>query len=262
MNTFQQLVLPSLVLPLALSAAGLLLTRQHPAWQWVLPLIWLPAGFWLTDGAALRPQEANDWLWLLLLTSLVLQVSTSRFLPPKAAWPQTALLSVALILLSWPVLTHQPDYSLVAELFAVLLAGAVILHTCKAEAASAPALTLAASSGGLALVTALGGSLLIGQLAAALAASLGAFALYELYLRLTSPSVGTTHFIPLLQVYLALLVIARLYAGIPLVSAALLLAAPALGLFSQNRFAAVGSTLCATTALLWLLFTADASSYY
>ena len=111
-------------------------------------------------------------------------------------------------------------------------------------------------------MTALDGSLLVGQLAIALASVTGAFALIELYKRLSTSAVGLAQLVPLVQVYLALLLIARVYAEIPLASSTLLLAAPLLGLLPRSRFAVLGSVASVAGALAWVLLTADSSSYY
>ncbi len=47
MNMHLQLILPSLLLPLVLSALLFALSRQHHKLLWGLPLIWLPSYFWL-----------------------------------------------------------------------------------------------------------------------------------------------------------------------------------------------------------------------
>ena len=259
MNTFFPLIMPSLILPLGLSVIWLVLSRKYPIWRWLVPLIWLPACFWLIGLPDGLPREAMDWLTPILLLSLLLQFSLRQhhnLIGPA----QAGLLLIALVLLSWPVLRHEADTALLLELLAVLLAGGISF--LSSHSSSAPALSLATGGAALALVTALGGSLLVGQLSGALASTLGAFALYELARRLQAPAIVRVQLHPLLQIYLALLVIARIYAGIPLASAALLLIAPFVGLGWQNRFAPAGSAIAALAAIGWLLLTGDDSSYY
>jgi hypothetical protein len=258
MNPFLQLILPTLILPLGLSVALLALSRKYPRLRWALPLIWLPAFFWLTGLPDGLPQEAIDWLWPILLLSLLLQFGLQRQ-KPLIGPAQTGLLLIALVVLSWPLLRHHVGIDLLLELLAVLLVGGIGL--LSSHAGAAPALSLAISSGALALVTALGGSLLVGQLSGALASTLGAFALYELAKRLLAPAVTRVQILPLLQIHFALLVIARLYAGIPLPSAALLLIAPVIGLIWRSRFAPAGSAVAALAAVAWLLLTTDDFGY-
>lgn len=261
MNTYLQLILPSLVLPLMLSAIWLAISRRYRTLLRVMPLIWLPSCFWLAGWPKLLPQEAIDWLWLLVILSMGVQIGLSQRLR-LAVLVQAGLLGLTLIILTWPVLKYQPSIGLAMELVAVLLAGSVLFFSARANRATTPSLALALSSGGLALVTALGGSVLVGQLAGALASVLGAFALYELYKRFTAKAVSNLQLTPMIQVYLALLLIARVYADIPLGSAVLLLMAPLVGLLSGARYAAIGSVVSVIAALTWLLLTADASSYY
>lgn len=261
MNTLAQLILPSFLLPLLLSAVLFGLSRRYPSLRWGLVLIWLPSCFWLVGWPKPIPEEANDWLWLLAIFSMGLTVSF-RKRERLSALMQTGLLGLVLIVLAWPVLRYQLGLDIAVELTAVLFAGAIIFFGTAANRAATPALTLSISSGGLALVTALGGSLLIGQLVGALASVLIVFAVFELYRWLTAQSISLIALTPVIQLYLALLVIARVYAEIPLLSAALLLAAPMMGLLLRGRFTIIGTGVCVAAALAWLLFTADSSSYY
>lgn len=261
MNPFLELILPTLVVPLMLSVAGFTLSHRYPTLRWLLPILWLPSYFWLIGWPTRVPQEANEWLWVLLILSLAVQTLWLAR-PHLVASIQTGLLGLALIALAWPVLRYQPELNIVLELLAVLCVGALMFFAAKRHRVATPALTLTISSIGLALVTALGGSVLVGQLVGALASVLGAFALYELYRRLTTPALSLSQLAPLIQIYLALLVIARVYAEIPLVSAFLLLISPLIALLSAHRYAVAGSVASAAAALAWLLLTADASSYY
>jgi len=261
MNTLIQLVLPSFLLPLLLSAVLFALSRRYPALRWGLALIWLPSYFWLVGWPKPMPEEANDWLWLLVIFSIGLNIGFMKR-ERISAWVQTGLLGLMLIVLAWPVLRYQLGLGVTAELTAVLFAGAALFFGTATNRAVTPALTLAMSGGGLALVTALGGSVLIGQLAGALASILMVFAMFELYHWFTKQSVTLIALTPVIQLYLALLLIARVYAEIPLVSAALLLAAPLIGLLLRGRFSTIGAVVSVAASLVWLFFTTDSSSYY
>jgi len=261
MNMFVQLIVPSFLLPLLLSAVLFGLSRRYPSLRWGLVLIWLPSCFWLVGWPKPVPEEANDWLWILAILSMGLTVGFMKR-ERTSALVQTGLLGLVLIVLAWPVLRYQLSLDVAVELTAVLFAGAVIFFGTVANRAATPALTLSISSGGLALVTALGGSLLIGQLVGALASVLIVFAVFELYRWLTAQSISLIALTPVIQLYLALLVIARVYAEIPLLSAGLLLAAPMMGLLLRGRFTIIGTGVYVSAALAWLLFTADSSSYY
>ncbi|NOX76592.1 MAG: hypothetical protein GXP17_08290 [Gammaproteobacteria bacterium] len=266
MNTNLQLILPSLVLPLGLSMLWAGFSRHYSWLLWGQPLLWLPAYFWILGGEVpLLPEEASHWLWLLVLSSMLLLLGKPADSRPYFQWPSMAqiiLLAVAIVILSRPVLQYELSLALGLELLLMLGVGAVLLVTISVNRAATPALTLAVSSSGLALVTALGGSVLVGQLAGALASVLGVFAVGEIYTRFGGRKLSQRQLVPVLQVYLALLLIARVYAEIPLPSMMLLLAAPLLGWLIRGRFAVIGSAVASIAALVWLLTTADNSSYY
>jgi len=260
MDTNLQLILPTLLLPLGLSALWQCVAPRRPVLWWVLPMAWLPAYLWILGGALpLWPGEAIHWLWPLLLVSVVLAAGLSRSAPRLSLPAQMALLAAALVLIAWPVLRYEPGPALVAELLMLLGAGSGLLVLAARQRVSSPALLLALCSGGLALVTALGGSLLVGQLAAALAALLGAGALAELR---GHGQIPARQLLPLWQLYLALLLIARLYAGIPLPSTLLLLVAPLLGGWLRRWPGLAAAGLGSAAALAWLLVSSDGSGYY
>jgi hypothetical protein len=261
MSLHLQLLLPSLVLPLLLSGALYGLSRRDPRLAGALPLIWLPSVFWLVGWPKLVPEQTSDWLWHLAVVSAGLSLGVSQR-PRASAWAQTGLMALVLVVMIWPVLRYQPSRGLAFELAAVLAGAVVVLFNAARNPSAAPALALAVSAGGLGVVTALDGSLLVGQLAVALASVCGVFALVELYERLAPGTVGVAELIPLAQVYLALLLIARVYAEIPLASSALLLMAPVVGSVPGSRFAVLGSVASVGGALGWVLLTADAPSYY
>ena len=262
MNTLLQLILPSLVLPILLSSLLLFFSGRFPAVISALPLVWLPSCFWLVGWPNAAPEEAVDWLWILAMASMGIS-GLMQHQGRLEAVVQSLILALFIVLLSWPVLRHQADLSVVTELIALLLAGFVLFHRAVPRQSSTPVRVLAISSGGLGLVTALGGSVLIGQLAGALSSVLIIFVLYVLYRQVTVKP-GSVPFAtsPVLQLYFALLLIARIYAEIPLTSAFLLLAAPLMLLLPKQRICYVGSVISVALALLWLLTTADSSSYY
>jgi len=260
MNMYLGLIIPSLILPFGLSVLLFFMTRRYRMLLWSLPLIWLPSCIWIVGWPAL-PQAANDWLWLLVILSTVMNIGLKQR-PRQAAMAQIGLLGLALIAMSWPVLIHQPGLGIVLELLALFCAAVIFFFSAGFNRAAAPSLALAISAAGLALVTALGGSVLVGQLAGALAAILGAFALYEVYRRFTEQSASVIQLTPVVKVYFALLLIARVYAEIPEFSALMLLIAPLTGLMWGSRYAVLASAAFVATAFTWLLTTADSSSYY
>lgn len=260
MNMYLELILPGLVIPFGLSVFLFSMARRYPMLLWGLPLIWLPSYIWMI-GWPVLPQEANEWLWLLVVLSTGINFGLKQR-PQQAALAQISLLGLALIAITWPVLIHQPGLVLALELLAVLCAAVIFFFNASFSLAATPSLALAISSAGLALVTALGGSVLVGQLAGALASILGAYALYEVYRRFAEQSTGVIQLAPVVQVYFALLLIARVYAEIPLFSALMLLIAPLIGLMRGSRYAALGSAVMVAIAFTWLLTTADSSSYY
>lgn len=260
MNMYLELILPGLVIPFGLSVLLFIMIRRYPVLQWSLPLIWLPSYIWMI-GWPVLPQEANEWLWVLIVLSTGMNIGL-RQRPQQSALAQSGLLGLAIIAISWPVLVHQPDPGLALDLLALLLVAVILFFKASFSPAATPSLSLAISSAGLALVTALGGSVLVGQLAGALASILGAFALYEVYRRLALQGIGTIRLVPVMQVYFALLLIARVYAEIPVFSAVMLLIAPLIGLTRGSRYAALGSAAFVAIALTWLMATADSSSYY
>lgn len=260
MQTLIQMILPSLVLPFFLSAMLWQLARSNQSILWALPLIWLPSYLWLLGWPSWFPVEANQWLWWLVVASVGINfILQSRMALVTAM--QSLLLAMVLIAAAWPVLKYQFDIKLVIELLVVIVVGVVTFRYSSKGQATAPALTMVISCGGMGLVVALGGSLLVGQLAGALASVLFAFAISELVKKL-KPSISPLHLLPVMQLYLVILVIARIFAEIPLGPSALLLVAPLLGLITATRYAFVLSTASVSAAMSWLLLTADSSSYY
>jgi hypothetical protein len=259
-----ELLLSGLILPLGLSLLWFAVSRRFAWWAWSLPLAWLPPYAWIIGGALpWFPQEASHWLWLLVLASLALSLATVWVNRSAGLWiAQAVLLAVAVVVLAWPVLKYEWSVGLGLELLLLVVVGSGLLFSASLARAATPALSLALSGGALALVTALGGSVLVGQLAGAMAAVLGVFALFGLWRGAQGDELSMPQLLPMLLLYLALLLIARLYAGIPLPSAVLLLLAPLPGWLFAGRLPALASAALGGTALVWLLITADASSYY
>ena len=261
MSVLLQLMLPSLVVPILLSAILFVAARRYPALKWNLPIIWLPSYFWLVGWPEGIPQEANDWLWLLVVISLTFSLGFVRH-PRKAGVAQACLWGVTLMVFAWPVLSYQPELGIVIELVVLLLVGGSLFLGITYRDTITPTLVLATCAGGLAWVTSLGGSVLVGQLAGALASVLAVFAVYEWDRGITKLSATSSVLMPLVQTYFALLLIARVFAGIPLISAVLLMMAPLVGLLLPGRFAFLATITNVSLALAWLLMTADSSSYY
>ncbi len=262
MDMIVQLILPSLLLPLALSAGMLVWSRSDPDMLLTLPLIWLPSSFWLLGlPDPFPPQEASQWLWVLVLISTTINLCLAgRAL--SARYFQAGLVVLAILIISWPVLHSGPGWEFYIELIALaVLAGTLLLSMANTAESPAPALILSICAGGLALVASLGGSVLVGQLSAAMASALGAFALYEMVTRLTRSKLASTRMSPWLVLYFALLLIARVYAEIPLFSAAMLLVAPT-ALVTRHRYSVAGVLVATGLSFGWLLMTSDSSSYY
>ena len=261
METLIQMILPSTVLPILLSAIVWRLDKRKPIALWALPLIWLASFVWLIGWPSIIPAEANQWLYPLALCSVLISLYI-KFSNNLVTVLQTLLLVLGLIGIIWPVLQYQFSWMLVLELLVVMIIGCLLFYFSAKPHAKTPALTMFVSSGGMGLVVALGGSLLIGQLAGALASILISFAVVELMTKLQKPAANLSSFVPVIQLYLGILVIARIFAEIPLGPSALLLIAPLVGLISSKRYAFVISVVSVIAALSWLLLAADSSSYY
>lgn len=261
METIIQMIVPGVLIPLLLSGMLWWMSCHYTTVLWGLPLTWLPSYLWIVGWPPFIPAQATDWLWPLLVASIIINfILQSRLILLIAA--QTTLLALVLIAIAWPVMQYQFDMLLVLEIILFVATAFIIVSIAIKKQPAAPALSLAISSGGMGLVIALGGSLLIGQLAGAMASTLGAFALIEVIRRCQQPSVNFINIIPPLQLYLTLLVIARIFAELPLGPTLLLLCTPLIGLLPAKRFAPVLSIITVISAMSWLLLTADSSSYY
>ena len=261
METLVQMILPSAVVPILLSALVWWFNQRKSIVLWALPVIWLPSFVWLIGWPSIIPAEANQWLYPLAIFSVLISISF-KLKSNLVTALQTLLLLLILIAITWPVLQYQFSWMLLIELLAVSVAGFILFYLSVDRQAKAPALTIAISSGGMGLVVALGGSLLIGQLAGALASILISFVIVELMTKLQKPTAKLSTFGPLMQLYFGILFIARIFAEIPLGPSALLLIAPLAGVMSSKRYAFSFSMATVIAALIWLLLAADSSSYY
>jgi len=265
MDTFYQILLPGLVAPLALSLVLATLTlRLHWQGAWGVALIWLISYFWLRGLPSLPPREAADWLWLIGLATLAAAV-----IPYVSRWRWlwlSGLLAVYLAVIAWPVMRHDGSVMLFVEFVVVVAAGAAsIQRLIDGQATAFDALTMAIVSAGYAVVAALGGSLLVGLLSGALAAALGGYALYELMPRRKATLLPVRAALLASIWLLCLMFIGCVYAGLPLGTLALLLAAlvlnrvlPVRGLGQAVMIAGIPTV----SALAWLVLTQDSSSYY
>lgn len=259
MQTLLSILIPTLLLPGLLSIALYWPSRRYPAAAWGIALIWLPSLIWLTGWPVLYPAEANNWLWLLAPLSILIGIRyQSR--PATHGLGQSLLLIVILFAITWPVLADTLQTQLLLELLTVLISSRLLVRAIAQPHTASPALATAISAAGAGISIALAGSLLIGQLVIALATVLSAFVIAEL---LRQPlSVPLAKLIPLQQLYLSLLVIARVYAELPLGPSALLLGAILGGTLIRHRLAPVFSLLCVSSALLWLQLATDSTAYY
>lgn len=261
METLLQMILPAALLPALLSGLALWLNQKNGVAPWVIALIWLPSCVWLVGMPALIPEEASHWLLPLVIFSVLIAALLKSQVKQQVLL-QIILLLLILVAVAWPVLNYQFSWMLLVELLAVILVTSLLYFFSAKNQQTMPALTMAISSGGMGLVIALGGSLLIGQLAGALASVLFAFVLLELINRLNKSVVTMMELLPLMQLYLVILVIARVFAEIELLPSVMLLLAPLAAVVINKRYAFVASAVCIGVAVLWLLMTADSSGYY
>lgn len=256
------LVLQVLVLPLALSLV---------AWRYslkfnglIMPalfLIWAVCYFWIDGIPSIPPAEAIEWVSLLgLLFVLIYYFVQAEIVHHVVV--SLILLTASIVLLTWPVITHSTDPQLFFEIAVFIAAGVFILFRLSRSDPSSPALTLGITQTGLAIVSGIGGSLLIGQLSGVLASALAFFIFFELYKKFTESLMEVRATSLMLIMSLWLMLIARIYAEIPLGPTVMLLLSLLLGLSTRWRYAS-GFSLSATVAsLVWLLLTNDDSSYY
>ncbi len=267
METVLQIILPSVILPLVLSVIVWWLIQRSPLIQWYLPLIWLPSYVWISGIPLFPPSEAKDWLWVFLSLSILVNLLFKSRLTILIKL-QTLLLALMLVVIAWPVVRYQFNIMLLVEIIVVLINSYTTLYfigkTSAATLTSLPSLLLSItiSSAGLGLVVSLAGSLLIGQLAGALAASLGVFTVIEFAYRSRQQVIRSTSVIPIIQLYFAILVIARIYVELPLGIALFLLLAPLVGLIPKLRYSYIYSAIAVICASSWLMLTTDSSSYY
>ncbi len=256
-----QLLLQTIILPLLLSFAVYKIARQDTRRLTTgLFFAWLAACFWILQLPNWPPTEAVDWLWLAGLAFLAIQLIPYTVIKThyiKAS--QLASFSLALLLISLPLLQYALSAELIAELLLILLVASILV--IMPSSSPAPAFIISMNATALAICVALSGSLLIAQLAGALAAAPGIFAISELTKRLASSHLKTSALLPLALLYLLLFTIAHLYADLPTGPALLLLIAP-LSLRLKNRSSIGLSLLTLVFSLTWLLMLQDSNSYY
>jgi len=267
METVLQIIIPSIVMPLIISVLALLLIKHYPISNWIVPLIWIPSYIWISGSPNIPPSEAKDWLWLLLGLSIVI----NYFLKNRqllATIMQSLLLTLTLIIIALPVLRYQFDIQLLIEITVVLIVSYSSIYSLISNNTSmvfrsrSTAIALAISCAGSGLVIMLAGSLLVGQLVGALAVVLAVFIVIELMFKPQLIILNLQNQIPIIQLYFALLVIARIFVELQLGLSLLLLLAPLIGIVAKHRFAYALSAISVVSAVSWLLLTADASSYY
>ncbi len=247
-----QLLLQTIILPLLLSFAVYKTARQNLIWLTTgLFFAWLPAYLWILQLPAWPPSEAVDWLWLAGLVFVTIQLIPENIIKiPYLKAGQLGAFILVLLLISLPLLQYALSAELVAELLLVLLIAGILI--ILPSSSPAPAFIISMNATALTVCTALSGTLLVAQLAGALAAAPGIFALAELTKRLASSRLQASALLPLALLYLLLLTIARLYADLPTGPALLLLLAP-LSLRLKNRGAIGLALLSIVTATAWLL---------
>jgi len=261
MNMQLGLVLSTLIIPLALS---FLVQRLAQKKQSITILgffiTWLISYLWIAGIPSFFPKEAIEWSVYLGATFIIASFIITSLKQQALLFSALYILGVTLIV--WPVITHSPELQLFAELIFFTLIGIIVAFRMEDTSTASPALSIGISNGGLAIVAGLGGSLLIGQLAGALASALGAFAIYELFKKLEHTQLNYNTRLLSTLLSLLLLVVARIYAELPLVSITLLALALALGLTTKWRYASGLSLVMVTASITYLLLTTDESSYY
>ncbi|HEB57094.1 MAG TPA: hypothetical protein ENI98_12490 [Gammaproteobacteria bacterium] len=117
-----ELLLQTIILPLLLSLAVYKIAHQHNT-TWLttgLFFAWLPAYLWILLPNW-PPTEAVDWLWLAGVAFLSIQLipkSTIKISYLKTG--QLAIFTLALLLISLPLLQYAPTSELIIELLLVL----------------------------------------------------------------------------------------------------------------------------------------------
>jgi len=260
MSPYLTIVIQSIALPFGLSGLLLWLGPYRDGYKVIgNAAIWLIAYAWIIGLPNVPPEEALDWLWLLLAASYMAGCIAQH----RAQWlSRTLIFLTALIVIAWPVLRYQLSGTLVGELVVIVVTGGVLFNRLPRIQPATPALALVINTAGLAIASTLSGSLLVGQLAIALAALTGGYAIVEMFNRLHTTRFSTQQMLVLLPVYLGLLTIARLYAELPLTSAALLLVSPVIGVLIRWRHTwAISLSISASAAGLVLL-NSDNTAYY
>ena len=262
MNMQIQLALSTVVIPLALSFIVQKLGVSNKIF--IAPgifIAWLVSYLWIAGIPSVPPKEAIQWtVWLaaaFVLINFVINKSEVALV-----FIQFLLSLLGIVFVAWPVLSHSADALFYAELiFFVVISGLVAYRLSNTKPVT-PALSLAISNGGVAIVAGLGGSLLMGQLAAVLASAIGAFALYEIYKKLTETQLNKSAILLLVLLSLLLLLTARIYAELSLISVVFLALSLLLGMVIKSRYASVFSLIGVISSIAYLLLTSDQSSYY
>ncbi len=260
------ILLPSVLIPLILSLLACWLIQRYPILQSSWPLICLPSIVYLSRPS-IPPAEAKDILWILLSLSLIFCFMFKSRLNILSR-SQTLLATFMLIFVSWPALQHQFSLLLIIELLIVCLCSYYAfnslekIYETKATLLNSPIFSIAISSVGLGVSLSLGASLLFGQLALVLATILSVFTVIEYVNRSARPLILLSSIIPLMQIYFSIIIIARIYADLPMGIALLLLVAPLSSFVPRLRNSNLYSAVIVVCIVSWLIVTADSSSYY
>ncbi len=261
MNMQLELALSTLVIPLLLSFLIFKIGKNSRKFEAIsVFIVWLISYLWIAGVPSIPPKEAIEWV--VYIGVIFAGLSTLLKSSIHQVIIHGLLLVIGIVLVAWPVLSHSPELRLFAELLFFAIIGLGISFGLKTSQPNSPALTLGISNGGLAIVAGLGGSLLIGQLAGALASALGIFALYEIFSRLKDAQIKQSTLLLAALLSLLMLVVARVYADIPLIPTVLIALSLMLGLTSKWRYATGLSLILIITSITWLLLTTDNSSYY
>ena len=262
MNVQMQFVIQTVLLPLALSIGvkQFYTSKSQYLFAWLFAA-WLIPYSWIIGVIPVLPKEAIEWPALLGLSFIAIHFVSK----PSAFYTNVvniAFVFSGIVILAWPVIVRTLQAQLIFELLFFTATAAIISSRLLKVQPASPALVLGISNAGLAVVSALGGSLIIGQVAGSLAAMLSVFALYELFKKLMSSQVDNKTILLIASLNLFLLVVARIYAEIPLVPTVLLAVSLIVGLTLKWRFAAGFSLLSVISSVSWILLTTDDTSYF
>ncbi|VAW81427.1 hypothetical protein MNBD_GAMMA14-1907 [hydrothermal vent metagenome] len=260
MTPYLLIIIQSVALPFSLSILLLWLVQGKDIYKLAgSVMIWLAMYAWIIQWPELPPGEAVDWLWLLLVamaaTGYMAHRRTRHFL-------RTTLFLTVVIAIAWPVLRYQPSIIMISELVVIVTIGGFLFNLAEKTRPVTPALNLAIQASGLAIACALSGSLLVGQLSAALAAVTGGYAIPEMLYWKKETRFSTQQILVFLPLYLALLLIARIYAELPITTTLLLLTGLVSSALIPWRHSWAISLLLNTGAIGLVLLNSDSSTYY